>query len=101
MGRALGLELKRDLAVVKKYLKYWFIIITVTFGLVMYNSLYFKTERDITQLISKKNYLEAKNLQLKKEITRLSSPERITSIAKKRLKMKVVDYSRVHFIDLN
>ncbi|ACO03757.1 MAG TPA: cell division protein FtsL [Persephonella sp.] len=101
MGRALGLELKKDLAVIKKYVKYWIIIISVTFGLVMYNSLYFKTERDITQLVNKKNYLEAKNLQLKKEITRLSSPERISDIAKKRLKMKAVDYSRVHFIDLN
>ncbi|WP_457621955.1 cell division protein FtsL [Persephonella sp.] len=101
MGRALGLEIKRDLAVIKKYVKYWLIIISVTFGLVMYNSLYFKTEKEITQLVSKKNYLEARNLQLKKEITRLSSPERISNIAQKKLKMKAVDYSKVHFIDLN
>ncbi|WP_457641843.1 cell division protein FtsL [Persephonella sp.] len=101
MGRTLGLELKKDLLAIRKYIKYWVIIITVTFGLVMYNSLYFQTEKEITELINKKNYLKAKNLQLKKEITRLSSPDRISNIAREKLKMKEVDYSKVRFIDLN
>ncbi|WP_457623429.1 septum formation initiator family protein [Persephonella sp.] len=100
MGKAVSIELKKDLYAVRKYFKYWLIIGGITFGLAVYNSLYFETEREITQLINKKSYLEAKNLQLKKEISRLSAPDRISKLARQKLKMREIDYSRVHFIDL-
>lgn len=93
------LELKKDLAYIRKYLKFSIFFVMIAGSLAAYNQYYFNVERDIIQLSKKKNQLIAENMMLKKEASRLSSPERIEKIAKRKLKMKPVDFSKVRFID--
>ncbi len=93
------LELKRDYLHIKKYIKFWIFFLSVSGTLVLYNQYYFKIDKEITDLIQLRNQLTAKNMMLRKDISRLSSPDRIGKIAKKKLGMKPVDYSNVRFID--
>ena len=93
------LELKRDFLHIKRYIKFWIFFLSVSGTLVLYNQYYFKVDKEITDLIQIKNQLTAKNMMLRKDISRLSSPSRIGKIAKKKLDMKPVDYSKVRFID--
>ncbi|WP_457624961.1 septum formation initiator family protein [Persephonella sp.] len=99
MIREKAIELKKDFSYIKKYIKYWLFFTAVSGTLVIYNQYYFSVEREITQLAEIKNQLTAKNMLLKKEISKLSSPDRIGKIAELHLKMKPVDYSNVRFID--
>ncbi|NPA16941.1 MAG: cell division protein FtsL [Aquificae bacterium] len=99
MVRETVYELKRDLSQIRKYIKYGLFFLVMGGTLVLYNQYYFKVEREIMNLSQLKGQLSARNLMLKKEVSRLSSPERIEKIARKRLKMKPVDYSKVRFIE--
>ena len=99
MIREKALELKKDFSYIKKYIKFWGFIFLITGSLVLYNQYFFSVDRKITELTKTKNQTLAENLMLKKEISRLSSPKRIGKIARSKLKMKDVDYSKVHFID--
>ncbi|HHG73985.1 MAG TPA: cell division protein FtsL [Persephonella sp.] len=99
MIREAVLELKRDFLYIKRYIKFWVFLLSISGTLVLYNQYYFKVDKEITELIQIKNQLTAKNMMLKKEITGLSSPDRIGKIAQKKLGMKPVDYSNVRFID--
>ncbi len=101
VSKEILVEVKKDLKLVSKYSKYWLVILAVIILTVFYNSFSFKLERQIIQLTEQKNYLIAENMQLRKEKAVLSSPKRVYSIATKSLKMKKVDYSKVHFIDVN
>jgi len=93
------IELKRDFSQVGKYIKYVLFFLSLAATLVIYNQYYFQVEREIMTLSKIKNQIQAQNLTLKKEISRLSSPDRIENIATGRLKMKPVSYSKVRFID--
>ncbi len=95
------LELKRDFQVVSKYFKYLFIIAVSIGFTIFYNFQFFKLEKDIITLREHKSELLAKNMQLKEKKAVLSSPERIYSIASKKLDMKKVDLHNVHFIKSN
>ncbi|MBK3331599.1 cell division protein FtsL [Persephonella atlantica] len=99
MIREKTIELKRDFAHIKRYIKFWFFILFISGALVVYNQYYFKVSKEIIELTQMKNRLITQNTMLKKEISRLSSPERINRMAVKKLKMKPVDYSKVHFIE--
>ncbi len=99
MIRETVLELKRDFLYIKRYIKFWVFFLCVSGTLVLYNQYYFKVDKEITDLIQLKNQLTAKNMMLRKDISRLSSPDRIGKIAEKKLGMKPVDYSKVRFID--
>ncbi|WP_457643126.1 cell division protein FtsL [Persephonella sp.] len=92
-------EAKKDLSYIKKYLKYVVFFLTLSGMLVLYNQYYFKVEKEIATLTHLKGQFSAKNLMLKKEISSLSSPERIERIATKKLKMKPVNYSQVRFLN--
>ncbi|NPA58543.1 MAG: cell division protein FtsL [Aquificae bacterium] len=92
-------ELKKDFSQAGKYFTYVMFILSMAVGLAVYNHYYFKVEKDIMTLAKLKGQLQAKNLMLKKEISGLSSPDRIDKIATQKLKMKPVDYSKVRFID--
>ncbi|WP_029521455.1 cell division protein FtsL [Persephonella sp. IF05-L8] len=97
--RELVIELKKDLSYVKKYTYFWGFILFMAAAMVLYNQYYFHVDKQIVELTKIKNQLTAEKLILQKTISRLSSPERIGRIAKQKLKMDTVDYSRVHFID--
>ncbi|WP_297887356.1 cell division protein FtsL [Sulfurihydrogenibium sp.] len=84
-----------------KYKSSLFIIATSLLVLVLYSQLNYKVESEITKLNMEKNYLVAENFKLKNQITVLSSPERISEIAKQEGGMKKVDYNQVKFIDVN
>jgi cell division protein FtsL len=92
------LELKRDLSLIKRYIKYLFVILFFTGLTIFYNSQYFKIEKEITLLTKQKSYLIAENMQLRKEKAVLSSPERIYKIATQKLDMKKVDLKNVYFL---
>ncbi|MDQ7056106.1 MAG: cell division protein FtsL [Persephonella sp.] len=93
-------ELKRDFIYIRKYIKFWVFVLFISATLVIYNQYYFKVSKDIIELSQIKNRLITQNTMLKKEISRLSSPERIGKVAVEKLKMKAVDYSKVHFIEI-
>jgi len=93
-------ELKKDLSQIRKYIKYGIFFLLMAGTLVLYNQYYFKVEREIMSLSQMKSQLSAKNLMLKKEVSRLSSPEKIEKVATEKLKMKPVDYSKVRFIEI-
>ncbi len=93
------LELKKDFAYIKRYIKFWLLILLILSTLVIYNQYYFKVNKDIIELTQIKSRLITENTMLKKEISRLSSPDRINKLAVERLKMKPVDYSKVHFLE--
>jgi cell division protein FtsL len=77
------------------------LIVVSLIALVLYSQLNYKVDREIVKLNMEKNYLVAENLRLKNQITVLSSPERISKIAKEEGGMKKVDYNQVKFIDVN
>ncbi|WP_456465434.1 cell division protein FtsL [Persephonella sp.] len=93
------IELKRDFIYIKRYIKFWVFFLCVSGTMALYNQYYFKVNKEITDLTHVKNQLTAKNMMLKKDISRLSSPDRIGKIAKRKLGMQPVDYSKVRFID--
>ena len=97
--RELVIELKKDLSYIKKYTYFWGFILLMAGVMVLYNQYYFHVDKQIVELTQIKGQLTAKKLLLQKEISKLSSPERINKIAKQKLNMNTVDYSRVHFID--
>ncbi|WP_297452941.1 septum formation initiator family protein [Persephonella sp.] len=97
--RELVIELKKDLSYVKKYTYFWGFILLIAGAMVLYNQYYFSIDKQIVELTKMKNQLAADKLMLQKTISKLSSPERISKIAKQKLKMDTVDYSKVHFID--
>ncbi|MCX7761045.1 MAG: cell division protein FtsL [Hydrogenothermaceae bacterium] len=69
--------------------------------LIGYSHLTFSIEKEVYELNHTKSLLLSKNFELKKEITELSTPERINTIAKTDLGMVNVDYRQVKFIDVN
>ncbi|ACN99221.1 cell division protein FtsL [Sulfurihydrogenibium azorense] len=77
------------------------VIMTSLLALVLYSQLNYKIDNEIVKLNAEKNYLIAENFKLKNQITVLSSPERISKIAKQEGGMKKVDYNQVRFIDVN
>ncbi len=100
MIREKTLELKKDFIHIKRYIKFWVFILLIAGTLVAYNQYYFKVSKDIIEFNQIKSKLMTQNAMLKKEISRLSSPERISKMAVKKLKMKPVNYSKVHFIEI-
>ncbi len=94
-------ELPKDLRILRKYLKYFVGFLTIAIALVYYSYLNFQIEHEITTLTKQKSMLIAENYELKKDITVLSSPERIGKIAKRKYKMKVAPYSEIKFIESN
>lgn len=97
--KELGLELKRDLSVIKKQLFYVLLIVILSTALIIYNIRFLELEKEIVTLSSQKSYMQVETLQLKKEISKLASPKRISKIAKRKLHMKKVDMSKVRFIE--
>jgi len=67
--------------------------------LVIYVSYYMKLEREIVDITAQNNLKKNQILELKREISILSSPHRIKDIAEKDLKMMPVNYDRVIFIE--
>ncbi len=94
-------ELPKDFKVFKKYVKYFIGFLVIATALVYYSYLNFQIEHEITTLTKQKSMLIAENYELKKDITVLSSPERIGKIAKNKYKMKVAPYSEIKFIENN
>lgn len=84
-----------------KYKLSLFFIMLSLVGLVLYSQLNYKVDNEITKLNLEKNYLVAENLRLKNQITVLSSPDRISKIAKEEGGMKKVDYNQVKFLNVN
>jgi len=99
MIKDLTLELKTDYKIIRKQIKYIFLIILVGIPLILYNANFIKLEKRITTLSSQKTYLKVENTKLKEYLSVLSSPDRISKIAKIKLHMKKVDLSKVKFID--
>ncbi len=94
-------EVKKDFSLIKKYLIYFSLIVSIISMLVYYNTMYIKKERTIVQLTQQKNYLIVENLKLQRDITVLSSPSRIEKIAKEKLKMVPVTYDSIKFITVD
>ncbi len=94
-------EIQRDFSVIKKYFLYILAIISVLSFLVYYNTLNIKKDRDIANLIREKNIILAENLKLQKEITVLSSPQRIEKIAKEKLNMFPVSFDSIKFLEVD
>ena len=93
------IEAVRDFSFVRKQLLYLLIIFLIATGLIIYNLKFIELEREITQLKQQKSYLQLEQVELKKELARLSSPDRISKLAKKRLKMEKVNMENVKFIE--
>jgi len=93
------IEAVRDFSFVRKQLLYLLIIFLIATGLIVYNLKFIELEREITQLKQQKSYLQLEQVELKKELARLSSPDRISKLAKKRLKMEKVNMENVKFIE--
>lgn len=94
-------ELAEDLKFsIGKY-KLYFIIFFLSLTLLVVNSqINYKIDNEIVQINQEKSEIVSENIKLKKEIAELSSPERISEIAKNQLKMKPVDYKNVKFIEV-
>ncbi|MBX0311021.1 MAG: cell division protein FtsL [Sulfurihydrogenibium sp.] len=94
-------ELIQDLKFsVGKY-KFYFVILFLSLTLLVVNSqLNYKIDSEIVRINQEKSEILAENANLKREIAVLSSPERISEIAKKQQKMKPVDYKNVKFIEV-
>ncbi|MEZ0323363.1 MAG: cell division protein FtsL [Hydrogenothermaceae bacterium] len=94
--------LLKDIWVVVKRNK---ISLTVLFlsliTLIGYSHLSFSIEKEVYELNHTKSLLLSKNFELKKEVTELSNPDRINTIAKNDLGMVNVNYRQVKFIDVN
>ncbi len=94
-------EIQKDFSVIKKYFLYIFLILSVLSFLVYYNTLNLKKDREIAELIKEKNILIAENLKLQKEITVLSSPQRIEKVAREKLRMMPVSFESVRFLEID
>jgi cell division protein FtsL len=93
-------ELIQDIKIgLGKYKLYFAIFFSSLIMLVGYSQLNYKIDNEIVQLNQEKNYLIAENFKLKKDIAILSSPERISQLAKSQQGMKPVDYKSVKFIE--
>ena len=93
-------ELIQDIKIgLGKYKLYFTIFFSSLIMLVGYSQLNYKIDSQIVQLNQEKNYLIAENFKLKKDIAILSSPERISQLAKNKQGMKSVDYKSVKFIE--
>jgi cell division protein FtsL len=93
-------ELIQDIKIgLGKYKFYFAIFFSSLIMLVGYSQLNYKIDNEIVQLNQEKNYLIAENFKLKKDIAILSSPERISQLAKNQQGMKSVDYKSVKFIE--
>ncbi len=99
MIRGLTFELIRDFSTAKKNIKYILLIIVTGGILIAYNTQYIKLEEKITKLRNQKLYLQAQNTKLKTEVAKLSSPQRIAKIAKRKLKMEKVNLENVIFLN--
>lgn len=85
---------------IRKYKLYFGTILTSLTVLVVYSHINFKLDNEIISLTQEKNYLIATNLKLKKDLAIISSPDKISNIAKKEGKMKSVDYRQVKFLEI-
>jgi len=94
-------EIQKDFSIIKKYFLYIFLILSVLSFLVYYNTLNLKKDREIAELIKEKNILIAENLKLQKEITVLSSPQRIEKVAREKLRMVPVSFESVRFLEID
>ncbi len=94
-------EIQKDFSIIKKYFLYIFLILSVLSFLVYYNTLNLKKDREIAELIKEKNILIAENLKLQKEITVLSSPQRIEKVAREKLRMMPVSFESVRFLEID
>ena len=94
-------EIQKDFSIIKKYFLYIFLILSVLSFLVYYNTLSLKKDREIAELIKEKNILIAENLKLQKEITVLSSPQRIEKVAREKLRMMPVSFESVRFLEID
>jgi cell division protein FtsL len=93
-------ELVQDLKFSVGKHKFYFIVFFISLILLVANSqVHYKIDNEIVQINQEKSEILSENIKLKKEIAVLSSPERISDIAKNQLKMKPVDYKNVKFID--
>ncbi|MGC8868694.1 septation ring formation regulator EzrA [Sulfurihydrogenibium sp.] len=85
----------------RKYRLSLLIILTSLLILVLYSQLNYSVDNQITKLNMEKNYYVAENFKLKNQLAVLSSPERISKLAKEQGGMKNIDYRQVKFIDVN
>lgn len=93
-------ELIQDIKIgLGKYKFYFAIFFFSLIMLVGYSQLNYKIDNEIVQLNQEKNYLIAENFKLKKDVAVLSSPERLSRLAKEQQGMKPVDYKNVKFIE--
>jgi cell division protein FtsL len=67
--------------------------------LVIYVSYYMKLEREIVNITYQNSLKKHQILELKKEISVLSSPERVKDIAEKDLNMIPINYDNIKFIE--
>ena len=67
--------------------------------LVIYVSYYMKLEREIVNINYQNSLKKHQILELKKEISVLSSPERVKDIAEKDLNMIPINYDNIKFIE--
>lgn len=88
------------LNVLKKHKLSMFLTVFSLTGLIGYSHLMFEVESGIYDLNKQKSLLVAENFQLKRNISELSSPEKISTRAKQELGMMNVNYKQVKFIDL-
>jgi len=87
---------------IKLFSKYLYPIIGVGILagiLVIYVSYYMKLEREIVNITYQNSLKKHQILELKKEISVLSSPQRVKDIAEENLNMIPIDYNNVKFIE--
>jgi cell division protein FtsL len=89
------------LLLISKYKLHFAVFFLSLTALVINSQIHYKIDNEIIQLNQEKNNLIVENLQLKRDIAKLSSPERIFEIATKQLQMKPMGYEDVEFIDVN
>lgn len=90
----------RDIVNIVARYKISFAVIFISLSvLIGYSHYSFTVEKDIYRLNNQKNLLISQNFELKKDLTELSSPERVNSIAKKELGMVNVNYKQVKFLE--
>ncbi|MCX7738351.1 MAG: cell division protein FtsL [Hydrogenothermaceae bacterium] len=89
-----------DLLVAIKRYKVSILISTISLiGLISYNHYIFRVESELYNLNKQKSLLISENFQLKKKISEISNPERISSVAKQELGMINARYEQVKFIE--
>ena len=92
------LEISLEIKLFGKYTYISLFLVMISGILIWYNSYYIKVDREITNLTYQNSLQKEKVLELKKEISILSSPQRVDRLARKKLEMEPVNYKNVKFL---